>query len=454
MSLKNKLQRMKGHMSLEKTEGSERANASESVDKPLQAETHNKPGTNIGDVTSSQSVKQEIPYLQEWAQLQAKPYGSSDEYVMVREVRYPITNKHGVYTFRQLYDVLEAWGAADLEHPLSTRGKSASNLFFFDTETTGLHGGAGNTIFLLGYSRFEQEEVVVRQHFLAQPHAEAVLYQSFLDDVQVHRDLVTFNGKSFDWPQVKTRHTLVRQHVPELPVFGHYDLLHGARRLWKDDLESCRLSLIEQAKLGIVRDHDVPGYMAPILYFDYLANQDPTVIEGVLIHNEVDVLSLISLYIHLSYMLLDKHQSALSPLEYFELARWFEAIGADAHAMERYHLVADSNHYVSGKAKLALGLLYKKQNQWRDALQLWETTIQETTHHPEAIYIEAAKIYEHQLKDYEKAMAYTLKGIELAKKKSQLLRKKPNQELAAYRKRLERLEKKMGLSQNGDQLTF
>ena len=45
--------------------------------------------------------------------------------------------------------------------------------------------------------------------------------------------MVTYNGKAFDWPQVKTRHTLIREHVPKLPPFGHFDLYHAARRMWK-----------------------------------------------------------------------------------------------------------------------------------------------------------------------------------------------------------------------------
>lgn len=427
MSLKNKLQRMKGHLGLEKT-GKE--------------ETDGKVELN-GSKVPTESSRIDVPYLQDWANLQAAPFGTADEYVIVREVRYPITARHGNYAFQQLHEVIDAWGSAGMEHPLSSAGKNAANLLFFDTETTGLHGGAGNTIFLLGYSRLEADEVVVRQHFLAQPHAEATLYQSFLADVEASKDLVTFNGKSFDWPQVKTRHTLVRHSVPELPVFGHYDLLHGARRMWKDELESCRLSLIEQTKLGITRDHDVPGFMAPILYFDYLTEHDPRVIQGVLIHNEVDVLTLITLYIHLSYLLLNQGDIPVSLGEIFEIGRWYEAIGADLLAMDRYQRVADSDHYLRGKAILALGLLYKKQNQWRDALHIWEKIIRENKSFPEAIYIEAAKICEHQLKDYEKAIHYTRLGLEQMKRRGQLLRRGIKSELGEYQKRLERLEKKM-----------
>jgi uncharacterized protein YprB with RNaseH-like and TPR domain len=384
-----------------------------------------------------------IPYLEKWTELQAKPFVCDDEYVMVREVRYPLTYRHGTYRFDQLYEVIRAWEQSGMAHPLSTAERTAEELLFFDTETTGLHGGVGNTIFLLGYSRVEGDSVVVRQHFLASPHAEVTLYHSFLEEVKEATHLVTFNGKAFDWPQVKTRHTLIRDQVPRLPSFGHYDLLHGARRLWKHDLESCRLSVIEQEKLGVSRRNDVPGYMAPILYFDYLNGKDPETVEGVLRHNELDVLSLITLYIHISMLLLAHEKVAVSHEERFEIARWYEALGEDDAAARHYREVAESRHALSGKAKIALGHHYKKQKKWEQALGMWETIISESSYVPEEVYIEAAKICEHQLKDFEKALEYTLQAYELWRRKGNLLRWKSKAEQEAYRKRIERLERKI-----------
>ncbi|MBO8162179.1 MAG: ribonuclease H-like domain-containing protein [Brevibacillus sp.] len=447
MSLKAKLQRLKGHLTREVKQ------AAEAVPQEWQQEpgSANRTGLPVESTVESTTVERmsdgSIPFLPEWTALAARPYIYHDRYVMVREVRYPLSQRHGRYRFAQLYEVIEDWERASADHPLSAANLAADALLFFDTETTGLNGGVGNTVFLLGYSRVEGDEVIVRQHFLAAPDAEVALYQSFLDSVREFSHLVTFNGKAFDWPQVKTRHTLIRDEVPQLPAFGHLDLLHGARRLWKHHLPSCRLSLIEQQKLGVWREEDVPGYMAPLAYFDYLNERDPRLIQGVLKHNERDVLSLITLYIHLSKLLLAHESSAVSPEELFETARWYEALGQWERAIQRYRAVAESctgsGTQVGVNALIALGHLYKKQKKWQQAISIWEQCMATCSYLPEEVYLEAAKICEHQLKDYEKALHYAKQALSLRKKKSSLLRHKFSAELAAYQKRIERLEQKL-----------
>ena len=391
----------------------------------------------------AQAGKLPIPFADKWSRMQAFPYFWEDEHVMIREVRYPIGQRHGAYTFSQLNEAIAIWEASGREHPLSAAGKKADELLFFDTETTGLSGGAGNAVFLLGYSRLEGEEVIVRQHFLPAPYAEATLYQSFLEQAQKSSHLVTFNGKSFDWPQVRTRHTLVRDQVPALPTFGHLDLLHGARRLWKAELESCRLGIIEQEKLDVFREDDLPGFLAPVRYFDFLHSQDPDVIEGVLRHNETDVLSLITLYIHMTRLLTDQPGNDISVAERFEIARWYDALGDQEAAMAGYRLVADSDHVWSNRAKLAIGHLYKKQKNWQQALTVWEACIASSGYVPEEVYIEAAKLCEHQLGDAEKALRYTRQAYEQWKKRGTLLRNRTQAEAAAYQKRIHRLQAKM-----------
>lgn len=418
MSLKNKLNRMKGHLSLEAAP----VNLSQQV---------------------ATDLTWDVPFIEKWSELQAKPYGQLDEYIMIREVRYPLDYQYGRYRFSELHDVMSAWDSHPSNHPLSSAKRKVGELLFFDTETTGLHGGVGNTIFLLGYSRVEPDAVVVRQHFLAAPHAEVTLYQSFLQEAKLSTHLVTFNGKSFDWPQVKTRHTLLRDEVPELPIFGHYDLLHGARRLWKDELPSCRLSILEQVKLGIRRKEDVPGHMAPILYFDYLTDKNPDSISGVLVHNELDVLSLITLYIHISKLLLETDKECMSVEERYEIARWFESLGEEERACQIYQQVAENSHSLQNKAKVALGHLYKKQKKMSSALQMWESVIQDTNYQSDEVYIEIAKIYEHHHKDYEAALHFTRKAFEQWKRKGRLLRYPSKAEASSFLKRLTRLENKL-----------
>ncbi|MGG4443741.1 ribonuclease H-like domain-containing protein [Brevibacillus fortis] len=438
MSLKSKLQRMKGHLSLETDKAV--TPAVESKTPILQKET----GEELrAALPADSSAELQIPFADKWKEMQASAYIWDDEYVMIREVRYPVDQQHGAYAFSELHEAIRMWEGAGREHPLSAAGRKPEDLLFFDTETTGLSGGAGNAIFLLGYSRFEGEHVVVRQHFLPGPHAEVTLYQSFLEQAEKSSHLVTFNGKTFDWPQVRTRHTLVRDQVPALPTFGHFDLLHGARRLWKAELESCRLGIIEQEKLDVFREDDLPGYLAPVRYFDFLHAQDPEVIEGVLRHNETDVLSLITMYIHMTRLLVGQGGITVSSEERYEIARWYDALGDQEAAMAGYRLVADSDHAWSNRAKLAIGHLYKKQKDWQQALTVWESCIQSTGYVPEEVYIEAAKLYEHQLKDWEKALHYAKQAYEQWKKRGSLLRNRTKADAEAYHKRIDRLEAKL-----------
>ncbi|MBA4534503.1 exonuclease [Brevibacillus sp. 7WMA2] len=446
MSLKNKLQRMKKHLTLESN--NEQADRQEKQAEPKQqsdisASSLQRPEQSDCKRSVYESPQIQIPYADTWRRLQAKPFFGEEEYAMVREVRYPLDMIHGNYEFSALLDVIDKWNESGMEHPLSAANKRPEDLLFFDTETTGLHGGVGNTIFLLGYSKWEQDEVVVRQHFLTDPFSEITLYQSFLADVKESKQLVTYNGKAFDWPQVKTRHTLVRNDVPALPVFGHIDLLHGARRLWKNELVSCRLSIVEQQKLGIRRLEDIPGSLAPMLYFEYVREQNPEHIAGVLQHNEVDVLSLITLYIHISYMLLSAESVTMSMEERYEVARWYEAIGSEQLALSHYKEVARSKHPYAGRAKAALGHIFKRQKEWSKALYCYDACLQDKEWGTEEICIEAAKICEHQLKEYDKAYAYTKMAFERWQKKTSYLRQRNKSEREMYEKRLLRLEKKL-----------
>ena len=288
------------------------------------------------DETESNVV--DIPFIDKWLQHDTSVYYFDDSYCFIREVHYPLHYQHGNYSFSQLQTIIEHWNNTSLHHPLSANGLIRDDLFFFDTETTGLGGGAGNTIFLLGYAFITKTEVIVRQHILPQPGNEIPLYQSFLERIN-YDTLVTYNGKAFDWPQLKTQHTLIREHVPKLPEFGHFDLYHASRRLWKDKLERVKLSAVETDILGIKRTSDIPGYLAPMIYFDFIERKDPEILFGILKHNELDVLSLICLYIHISKQILqiDGYNE-----ESLKMARWLEYLGEKENAVSTYEEVRKS----------------------------------------------------------------------------------------------------------------
>ncbi|MGR6858619.1 ribonuclease H-like domain-containing protein [Bacillus halotolerans] len=379
MSLKGKLQRMKKHMVLEEAEHKIEEN-----------------GTS--------DIRSDIPFLKEWEAYGVKPFFFEDEYCLIRDVEYPLSHRHGHYCFSELDEVIALWNKSSLSHTLSAKGYENNSLFFFDTETTGLGGGAGNTIFLLGHARVYKDRVVIKQHLLPKPGNEVALYQSFLSEVDI-TSLVTYNGKAFDWPQVKTRHTLIRDRVPKLPEFGHFDLLHGARRLWKHKMERVSLGSVEKEELGVHRKEDTPGYLAPMLYFHFIKAQEPDLLKGVLHHNEMDVLSLISLYIHMSKKILSASDMPKEHDEAYAMAKWFMAHKETGQAVNQLERLKEKSFENKDRALLDLSMLYKKQNRLEDAVPLWEKLSQ--SQHQKCRYtsaIELAKYFEHKKKEFGKAL--------------------------------------------------
>ena len=106
--------------------------------------------------------------------------------------------------------------------------------------------------------------------------------------------IVSFNGKSFDMPLLKTRGRLVER---ELSAEGlvHVDLLHVTRRLLRAGWPDCRLRTAEARALRLERADDLPGAEAPGAWRRWLAHGDASLLARVLDHNRADVLSLVAL---------------------------------------------------------------------------------------------------------------------------------------------------------------
>src|SRR6185503_17577333 len=145
-----------------------------------------------------------------------------------------------------------------------------SRFAFLDTETSGLSGGTGTYAFLVGFARFVDGQLVLRQFFMRDPAEEPAMLEAIGQFLAPAQALVTFNGKAFDAPLLTTRYRLHRIPIP-YEGYAHLDLLPLARRLWRDRLESRALKYLEQHVLGMRRSsEEVPGYEIPWLYFDYL----------------------------------------------------------------------------------------------------------------------------------------------------------------------------------------
>lgn len=170
----------------------------------------------------------------------------------------------------------------------------AERLLFLDTETSGLSGGTGTFVFLLGLAKVRDGALTVRQYLATGFAGEAGLLDALTEELRDSECLVTFNGKSFDVPVLRTRCALARREDPFAGKL-HGDLLHASRRLLKRDWPDCRLKTTESRALGFDRTDDLPGSEVPGAWQRWLTRADAEAIPRILDHNRDDLISLASI---------------------------------------------------------------------------------------------------------------------------------------------------------------
>jgi len=173
-------------------------------------------------------------------------------------------------------------------------------LLHFDTETTGLAGGTGTRAWMIGAADWLADgRFRVRQLTTATMGAETAMLRTFATWLQPDTVLVSYNGKCYDAPLLKTRYRLARLQDP-LSGLGHLDLLHPVRRHWKGVWENCRLITAERELLGVVREDDLPGSEAPAAWLSYLRGGSALNLRRVLAHNSQDLKSLAGVLLRLA----------------------------------------------------------------------------------------------------------------------------------------------------------
>ena len=162
-----------------------------------------------------------------------------------------------------------------------------------DLETCGLAGAA---LFLIGLLR-QVDGVPTVQLLLARSYAEeAAVLASLWQIVADHNVLLTFNGKSFDWPMVLERSVRHRLPAAAKPAgWLHIDILHHARRRWRGHLPNCRLQTLERHVCRRSRAADIPGHAIPGVYANYVRTGFERDMDTVLYHNAVDLVTLFDL---------------------------------------------------------------------------------------------------------------------------------------------------------------
>ena len=180
-----------------------------------------------------------------------------------------------VRTFAQAADLrLFALSGRAVERMGFEYGFDPARALFLDTETTGLSGGAGTVVFLLGVGSVQDGQFEVRQYFMPHYGAEPLLMQALLAELEGRDTLVTFNGRTFDVPLLRSRLVMCRMDPGPLDRMRHLDLIQPARRVWKIRVSRCSLSRLEEQVLGQPRGHDLPGSEAPERYFRFLKNRE------------------------------------------------------------------------------------------------------------------------------------------------------------------------------------
>ncbi len=163
-------------------------------------------------------------------------------------------------------------------------------LVCLDLETTGLATGAGTLAFLVGLGTWNGDDFTVRQLLLPDHADENALLDVLVDALPADCWLVTYNGRTFDWPLLVARFRLHRRAAPMFA--GHLDLLPVARQLWKHRTGNARLATIEDAVCAVVREGDLPGAQIPERYFGYLRSRRGELLRDVVDHNRQDIISL------------------------------------------------------------------------------------------------------------------------------------------------------------------
>ena len=310
-------------------------------------------------------------------------------------------------------------------------------LLYLDTETTGLAGGTGTCAFLIGVGTLEGTQFVVRQFFLRDYPEEKAILQALSEILAAFDGLVTYNGKTFDIPLLETRYALARLKSP----FGrlmHLDALHPSRRLWRLRLESCRLTDLESAVLGIEREGDVAGSEIPAIYFDYLRAGDARGLQPVFHHNALDIMTLAAVTVELARAIGDA-STLNSPVDLFSLSRMFEFAGSREQSVATCQraLCAGLPEEIEARALHQLALQYKRQRQHELAVETWRELTKRASILALEAFEELAIHYEHHHRDPKSAMEFTLAALERLREQ---LSSAPHTE--RFNHRLQRLQRK------------
>ncbi len=328
---------------------------------------------------------------------------------------------------------------------------NSAGMAVIDTETTGLAGGTGTYPFIIGVGFWSHQTFIVRQYLLRDFCEEPAQLAAVSDDLACASSLLTYNGKSFDIPLLKTRYRINRMTLPfgDIP---HLDLLHPCRRIYKDHFESFNLSTLEALVVGFERTDDVPSYLIPSIYFDFLQNRNAELLIPILNHNRDDIVSLYLLLQETSRRIsLALNNAVNDDLLYLSLGReLYKSRKFDQAEIMLSRMKTEfmpDNHLE--ETMMLKALTARKSKNWDSARQIWNDMINSPAFgfYP---HIELAKYYEHRINDPRSALELTNTAINILELERELSSgDKYREKLSLLKKRQLRLLKKIDSKNKG-----
>jgi uncharacterized protein len=316
---------------------------------------------------------------------------------------------------------------------------------FLDTETTGLAGGTGTYPFMVGIAWWDAGGLEVEQFFMRDYDEEHSLLAALAERVAERPVLVTFNGKSFDWPLLETRYRMTRAIRPPA-LRAHLDFLHPARNLWRLRIGSVRLAELELKVLGWNRGSDMSSQLIPQIYFDYLRGGPPEPLVPIFHHNQMDLRGLAALSTRVLSLLGNPEAHGNDGLELFGVSRICERRGQMVRARKLYEqsIARELPQETGRAARSSLARLAKREGDIDLARSLWEGMLGNSREGFEA-YEQLAIYYEHRAREPHRAAELARQALLGLRKANRLGTISP----AAYREyrlrfeqRLARLERK------------
>lgn len=316
---------------------------------------------------------------------------------------------HGKVSFSKI--LLEK---IEFEFPGTHKSIDFKNCIFLDTETTGLALSAGTFAFMVGIAKIIGTTLILRQYFLKSPSEEAAMLLDLSNFINPDDTIVTYNGIGFDIPILKHRYVLHKIPI-DYRKYAQLDLLKYSRALWRFQFDDRSLKSVEKNILNYQRSsEEVPGWMAPEIYRQFLKTGNLAEILGVFYHNAIDVVSLAALlyeYIELISNHIDTH-TEFSSINY-ALARLHEKQNDLIQSTQYYNAALQQDNlpgHIRVEVLRRLSKIHKVSGKIDQAIVLWETAslLKDINS-----IIELSKFYEHKQKDYKSALFWVEMGIQI-----------------------------------------